>query len=613
MNPTLHLFRHDVRRLRWWLLAWAAFLIGTHWWWHMAVWAEQRSTSDQWLRNLLHPDVMWVVVWLASQVTLAALLLLPHGPDDPRLFWRTRPIARWDMVRAKLLFAGVFLIALPLLVETGFWLAWLSAGETVALWPKMLLRQAVVGSVLLAVITLAGRVGKHYGFCVLGVLVLGGGWAQVAEQLAMRTWAATGAEVWPVIESTHLPGQVWEFLTRNPPVPTLFLLERTTMVAVVVLAVAGWVLTVCRYLFAEWRVTRIAMEFTALVMVAAAFASENSDAVKRVAEHLMHERQEIVIDGPEAVARVARMTRLREALAGTEVTVKSARLVSPQSWTQVTRRESATNTNLPAEFEFDVTGTPPGTIVMARLSCFFAASKPKELFCPRNEAPDSRMSSSGVGYYATVQSNDFVRALPELAGYELRAERLPNWHWLQLTEEVRAFLRQAPAGELRANVGLNAVRPSVMAVLPAAKPHHLKIGTAKVRLSGTPWFHLDVVEPGYASWDSLLHPRWPLEAPNLFVLRNPRTRQAVALPWNTLFRQWEMILDASASVRPPFGSDSEYFRRRACDMAKVAARHGFDAAWLADAELLCVRLSLAGLAKREVALENFRLEPAAVP
>ena len=62
-------------------------------------------------------------------------------------------------------------------------------------------------------------------------------------------------------------------------------------------------------------------------------------------------------------------------------------------------------------------------------------------------------------------------------------------------------------------------------------------------------------------------------------------------------------------MRAPFGSEREYFGRRACDMAKVAARHGFDAAWLADAELLCVRLSLAGSARREVALENFRLEP----
>jgi hypothetical protein len=435
------------------------------------------------------------------------------------------------MAWAKLLFAASFFVALPMLVETVFWLAWLSAGETVTIWPKMLLRQAVIGSVLLTVITLAGRVPKRYGFCVLGVLVLGAGWAQVAEQLAMRTWAAAGAEAWPVIESTHLPGQVWEYLTRNPPVPTLFLLERTTTVASVVLAVAGWVLTACRYVFAEWRVTRIAMEFTALVMVAAAFASENSDAVKRVAEHLMYERGSVHIPDPEAEARAA---RYRAALAGTEVAVKFVGVVSAQGWDRVTPRASATPNIVPAEFEFEVSGTPPGMVVMARLSCFFAASKPEELFCPRNEAPGWPSSSSGVDYYATVQTNALVRALPELAGYELRSERLVGWHILQFTEEVRAGLRQVPPGELRANVGLVGVRPRVMAVLPVAIPLREKIGTAKVRVSGAPWFHLDVIEPWDESRGSLLDYQWPEVAPNLYVLRNPRTRQAVALPWYAL-------------------------------------------------------------------------------
>lgn len=608
MNTTLHLFRHDVRRLRWWLAAWTVFLVGTHAWWHFTVWAEERPTSSEWLRNFLHPEAVVVVVWLAAQVTLAALLLLPHGPDDPRLFWRTRPIAPRDMVRAKLLFAAVFLVALPMLVETGFWLAWLSAGETLAIWPKMLLRQAVIGSVLLAVITLAGRVPKHYGFCVLGVLVLGGGWAQVAEQLAMRTWAAAGAEAWPVIESTHLPGQVWEYLTRNPPVPTLFLLERTTTVATVVLAVAGWVLAACRYVFAEWRVTRIAMEFTALVMVAAGFASENSDAVKRVAEYLMYERGSVNIPDPEAEVRAA---RYREALAGTEVAVKFVGVVSAQAWHRVTTpRASAPPNIVPAEFEFEVSGTPPGMVVMPWLSYFFAASKPKELLCPRNEAPSRPSSSSGVDYYATVQTNALVRALPELAGYELRTERFVGWHIFQFTEEVRAGLRQVPSGELRADVGLVGVRPRVMAVLPVARPVHEKIGTAKVRVSGAPWFHLDVIEPWNESRGSLLDLQWPEVAPNLYVLRNPRTRQAVALPWYALRQPEERMIDKGADVRAPFGTDGEYFCRRACDMTKVAARYGFDAAWLADAELLCVRLSKVGGAHREVTMENFRLEPA---
>ena len=48
-----------------------------------------------------------------------------------------------------------------------------------------------------------------------------------------------------------------------------------------------------------------------------------------------------------------------------------------------------------------------------------------------------------------------------------------------------------------------------------------------------------------------------------------------------------------------------------CQLTQAAERYGLNAAWVTDAELLCVRMKLIGHAQRLVGLENFQLQPAA--
>ena len=102
---------------------------------------------------------------LALSATLVVLLFLPHAADGVRLFWRTRPIAGRDVVQAKFLFAGLFLIALPMLVETVFWLAWWPWVKLAEFWPGMVLERTAWAALLVLVVGLAGREGKRYLFC----------------------------------------------------------------------------------------------------------------------------------------------------------------------------------------------------------------------------------------------------------------------------------------------------------------------------------------------------------------------------------------------------------------------------------------------------------------
>ena len=48
-----------------------------------------------------------------------------------------------------------------------------------------------------------------------------------------------------------------------------------------------------------------------------------------------------------------------------------------------------------------------------------------------------------------------------------------------------------------------------------------------------------------------------------------------------------------------------------CDLTKATAHYGFSAEWVAEAELLAVRLTLVGKGTRQLRLENFQLQPAA--
>ncbi|MBI5801954.1 MAG: hypothetical protein HZA92_14680 [Verrucomicrobia bacterium] len=592
MNATLHLFRNDVRRLRWWLVAWVGFLVGVHLFGHWLVGQQSRLTSPEWLGNFVRRQTVTVVLLLAFQATLAALLLVPHGPDDPRLFWRTRPIAPRDMVRAKFLFAGLFLIALPMLVESVFWLGWLRLRDIAAFWPGMLLERAAWSVFFVAGVTLGGREGKRYLFCVAGVLGLFGSWMLVGEELAMRARGAYGDEHWPVLTSPHLLGQVVEYYTKNTPV-VVGLSMRTARIPLVVLAVAGWLVVLCRYLFPGWRATRLAIETGMLVCLATAFVLGEIPWQERRAE-------------VNALAHAEGM-RLERAVETLTVRLKSARRVPTREMAgkgEVPRIEFGSSGA--TEFTWETEGAAPGTIVFSgigRLDKGYSLTATNYL----PGGAQVGLANRHVGYYASVASNQLVAALPELAGYRLHATRWRSWHWAQMRPELAAELTVRPQ-IVTAEVVLGVVAPRTLAVLPVRQGASEWMGTTRIRLTGAPRFGVKVI--GNAQEITQYVQDTTSEEPNLFLLRNSRTKEAFPV------RREELEGDAGrhseAVVHAPLnGIRGVWIALMECDLTKAAARHGFSAEWVAESELLCVRLTLVGKGTRQLRLENFQLQPAA--
>lgn len=583
MSTTLHLFRHDVRRLRWWLAAWAGFLVGTHAWWSVTAWS-QRFSFRGWLH--LNADEFAFGANLAFNAALVALLFLPHAADGVRLFWRTRPITGRDVVQAKLLFAGLFLIAVPVLVETGFWLAWWPLAKLTEFWPDMLLERTAWVALFVLVVGLAGREGKRYLFGGLGLLLAVGGWMQVGEQLQLRTLAAAGAEPWAVMDSPHLLGQLAQFWSRNSPSP-VHMTGKMAVVPVYVLAVAGWLVVACRYLFADWRATRLALESAVLATVVIACGLNEWGQMQRGRESALKHW-----DRP-----------LTEALHRVEVRLKEARLGPQREYLgREPRADDPPGTRRGAVFTWGTSGQPPGIVLLV------------ETDWVRSGTPENSYGGADRGlmfhtrempYFVERAGEQLAAALPELSGYAVRSKRVASYHWVELQAAwAEEFSREPKAA--RASVELAALAPSTLAVLPVGQAANLTLDQARIRLTAGREPRLSIVQPSRLTHSYLWKQSQSEGVPNLFVLRNAKTKEAIVVGRFACEDKW-------GSVSAPGSSRRLDLHLTECPLTHATTRYGLPAAWLADAELLCVRMQLVGHVHRKVELENFRLEPAAVP
>lgn len=111
MKTVLHIFVKDVRQMRWTLALWLVLLAVQLW----SCLSESQKTMADW-------DFVWsagpklpawtVLHWLGL-VVLTFEVILADRPCGAEPFWRTRPIPRWQMATAKLLFLAVFAVLLP--------------------------------------------------------------------------------------------------------------------------------------------------------------------------------------------------------------------------------------------------------------------------------------------------------------------------------------------------------------------------------------------------------------------------------------------------------------------------------------------------------------------
>ena len=583
MNTTLHLFRHDVRRLRWWLAAWTAFLVGTHAWWHTMAW--ERSTGTRlWVWNYVSPGTFAFWTNLGFVAVLVALLFLPHAADGVRLFWRTRPITGRNVVRAKFCFVGLYLIALPMVVETVYWLAWQPWREAVKFWPDMLLSRTAWAALLVLVIGLAGREGKRYVLCALGLLVAVFSWMQVGEQLQMRSMAAAGEESWPTIESGHLLGQMWEFWTRNQPGKIVTQSAEITVVPVYVLAVAGWLVVACRYLFAGWRATRLVIETAVLVAVVIACA-----------------RNELEL-GASARPRVeiAYDASITKALDAVEVRLKEARLGSQREYLgREPRADDPPGTKRGAVFTWETTAPPPGTVMLWR-TAWVGVQLPKLTYGGGERGMMTYPRE--MPYFVEQAGEQLAAALPELAGYTVRSKRVAAFHWVELQSAwAEEFSRERKTAV--ANVELAALAPSTLAILPVGRATSSTLDQTRIHLTGGSELRLSFELPSLQMHTWLWDARQSEGIPNLFVLRNAKTKEAIVVGKFACEDKWGRV------TAPGSARELDLFHSE-CSLVQAAARYGLTADWLEGTELLCVRMKLVSQVQRKVTLENFRLEPA---
>ncbi|KAF0170631.1 MAG: Uncharacterized protein FD161_4556 [Limisphaerales bacterium] len=111
MRTVLHIFLKDVRQMRWTLALWLALLAVQLW----SCLSESQKTMadwDYWFSTAPKLPVWTVLHWLGL-VVLTFEVILADRPCGAEPSWRTRPIDRWQMATAKLLFLAVFAVLLP--------------------------------------------------------------------------------------------------------------------------------------------------------------------------------------------------------------------------------------------------------------------------------------------------------------------------------------------------------------------------------------------------------------------------------------------------------------------------------------------------------------------
>lgn len=115
MSLTMHIVRKDVRRLAWVLALWLVVLTSRVVLSVSGANAAGELTAADLLLQRLSDAIQWV------EMLLAALIVARLVHEEPLVgltaFWLTRPYDRARLLRAKLLFALVMLVGLPLLAD----------------------------------------------------------------------------------------------------------------------------------------------------------------------------------------------------------------------------------------------------------------------------------------------------------------------------------------------------------------------------------------------------------------------------------------------------------------------------------------------------------------
>ena len=170
MNQVRHIFSKDLRRLRWSIIGWSALV--------RRVRSSTRSAPT--LRSEASDRQLGIgelsVLLSLIDLLLLALLVSRLVHDEPLVgrdaFWITRPIAPGALMAAKLLFATLFFIVLPLagsvIVAAAFGT---SAADVARTIPVFALNQFIVVTLLMALATVTPSLTR-YVLAIVGVIAV---------------------------------------------------------------------------------------------------------------------------------------------------------------------------------------------------------------------------------------------------------------------------------------------------------------------------------------------------------------------------------------------------------------------------------------------------------
>jgi len=274
----------------------------------------------------------------------------------------------------------------------------------------------------------------------------------------------------------------------------------------------------------------------------------------------------------------------------------------------------ATHTSV--RVEFAVEGNPPSTLAFAQLFSLRGASRSRT-----NREPlmggFHHGSRWGLRLIAAREQTKLSERLDPFAGYRLHTVAYPPWETASLRNELAEELMGQPIPVV-ADVMVSVVQTEVAAVLPLAKEPKMRFGEQRLSLrfvdrtkygsaNGSEW---ELFASGRIHPDRSWHSLQPRAEPDLLVIRNPTTKDGFVVPAVEVNRFENYNQRVAAPMSP---TRAIQFAEWSVNLSRLAARFGFDSNWLAQSELVCVRLTKTGHAYRQMTLENFRLEPAAAP
>ncbi len=180
MNMIQHILKKDMRRLRLFLMFWLGIVV------FVAILSGFKATTND--DDFARQQVIQIVYGLAyvAQFLMLALILPLLMHSEPltgsTAFWLTRPIRKIDVMKSKLVFIGIFLIALPLFTDLMLYIvSGVPFGMILLSIPEHLLSYAAMILPLMA----AAVVTRNFGYYALVFVIQ----LAVAVVLSIIAWS----------------------------------------------------------------------------------------------------------------------------------------------------------------------------------------------------------------------------------------------------------------------------------------------------------------------------------------------------------------------------------------------------------------------------------------